>query len=207
MECIKPFSIEVLQKLINRYLKLDMRLQQHLHPLVDKYFLVEITGVDLTFHIFFNTDSIAIDFVAPAAKSPDLIICGSPTALWRLFRSDESTFQLCLRDVKVSGDLNFAHAIQIFFKAIDIDWEEQFSHVVGDVLAHELFRGFSAVQQWGQVLSENFKLNLTEYLQEEVRYFPVLDEVKEFEEEVDMLRDDVERLEARIERLAVYEQF
>jgi len=43
--------------------------------------------------------------------------------------------------------------------------------------------------------------NLREYLQEEARLLPTRYEAKEFLDAVDALRDDVERLAARVERL------
>jgi len=192
--------IKALEKLINYYLKLDPQLHTHLRPLINKQLLLEITNLGATFYISFQTDGITID-TQPSEQESDLIVRGSTLALWRLFQSEQNTFQLHLRDVKVIGDLHLAQAIKVFFHALNIDWEEQLSRFTGDVIARQFFRGVGALKQWQQQTRENFKLNLTEYLQEEARCFPLSEEVNAFSQEVDTLRDDVERLAAKIERL------
>ena len=50
--------------------------------------------------------------------------------------------------------------------------------------------------------TDSLVTSAAEYLQEEGRDVPVRLEVEEFLREVDRLRDDVERLEARIARLS-----
>ena len=48
---------------------------------------------------------------------------------------------------------------------------------------------------------DTFGRDITEYLQEESRYLPQQDEVNKFLAAVDVLRNDVERLDARVKRL------
>ena len=197
---MRTFSIEMLnhlEKLINRCLRLDPHLQTHLHPLLDKHLLLEITDLGATFYISFQTGGIKIT-TQPSEKAADLLVRGRTLALWRLFQSHQHS--LHLQDVKVIGDLHLAQSIKHFFQSINIDWEEQLSHFTGDVIAHQFFRGIGRLKQWQHEVRENFKLNLTEYLHEEARYFPLPEEVDSFMQEVDTLRDDVERLEAKIER-------
>lgn len=192
--------LKTLEKLINAYLNLDPQSQAQLQPLIGKQCLIEITNITTIFYLCFEKNGICIH-TESLEQEPDLIVRGSMSALWRLFQSTPNTFQLHLRDVKIVGDLHLAQSIKLFFQSIDIDWEEQLSRLTGDVIAHEFFRGVSAFGQWQRKARENFKLNLTEYLQEEVGYFPLNEEIKTFIQEVDILRDDIERLEIRIERL------
>lgn len=198
---IKPNVLAALEKLINHYLALDPKLQTRLHPLTNKQLFLEITDLGATFYIAFQSDRINIATQPSTKQEPDLIVRGRTIALWRLFQSNSNTFQLHLRDVKIIGDLHLAQDIKLFFHSIDIDWEEQLSHFTGDIFAHQFFRGLTALGQWQRKVRENFKLNLTEYLQEEARYFPLPEEVETFMQEIDTLRDDTERLAAKIERL------
>lgn len=197
------FPIKTLEKLINTYLTLDPQLQTHLQPLVKKQLLLEITDIRSIFYIIFEHDKITIAIQLPE-QEPDLIVQGNVLALWRLFQSNSNTFQLHLRDVKIIGDLHLAQSIQLFFQSINIDWEEQLSHLTGDIIAHQFFRGITALGKWQQEIRQNFKLNLTEYLYHEVCYFPLPEEIKTFMDDVDTLRDDIERLGVRIERLNIH---
>jgi ubiquinone biosynthesis protein UbiJ len=72
---------------------------------------------------------------------------------------------------------------------------------VGDPAAHQVGAGVRAAGRWGQKVGDTLLQNLREYLQEEARIVPTRYEVDAFLGEVDTLRDDVERLEARIARL------
>ena len=55
---------------------------------------------------------------------------------------------------------------------------------------------------WGQATAKSMVLNTSEYLREESRDLIAPGELADFVDAVDVLRDDVERMEARIERLA-----
>ncbi|MCB1903235.1 MAG: sterol-binding protein, partial [Gammaproteobacteria bacterium] len=85
--------------------------------------------------------------------------------------------------------------------AMDIDWEEQLSHFTGDLLAHKTGNLLRTVRNWGTSSSTSLKLDLKEYLQEELRLLPGRLEVETFLGNVDVLRDDVERLQARLIQL------
>jgi ubiquinone biosynthesis accessory factor UbiJ len=200
VEILHEFSIQTFERLINRYLALDPYLQQHLQPLIDQQLSLEITDVGLHIHVLFRPNHIEIHRTSNE-KTPDLIIQGSSIALWRLFQSDVETFASHLRDVKITGDLQLAQGIKTFFQRLEIDWEEQLSYLTGDVIAHQVFRSLTVLRAWRHEVSNNFLLNLSEYLQEEARYLPSREAVEIFGFEVDTLRDDVERLEARLERL------
>jgi len=81
------------------------------------------------------------------------------------------------------------------------DIEEELSGIVGDAAAHrlgELARGFG---RWGREARSTMGANIREYLQEESRDAPSRYEVEKFNTNVSKLRDDVDRIEARLNRL------
>lgn len=206
MEDIRNFSTNALEKLINHALKLDERWEKKIHRLVGKQFLLEITDINFAAHVFFKEDGISIVSVSSDSNTEfDLIIRGPSLSLWRLFQSSSDNFHQHMQDVKITGDLNLAQSIKTFFSGIQIDWEEQLSQITGDVFAHQFFRGLSVLRQWKDEVLENFRLNTKEYIQEEACLVPVAEEVDDFLKAVDVLRDDVERLEVRIERLGMFE--
>ena len=55
---------------------------------------------------------------------------------------------------------------------------------------------------WGRATAKAMLLNSAEYLREESRDLVAPGEMADFIDDVDRARDDVERLEARIERVA-----
>ena len=78
------------------------------------------------------------------------------------------------------------------------DPEEELSTVIGDVAAHgvgEFVRGLGA---WGRQAGLTMEQNVGEYLQEERQAVPGRHEVDTFRKDVNTLRDDVARFEARL---------
>jgi ubiquinone biosynthesis protein UbiJ len=86
-------------------------------------------------------------------------------------------------------------------QGLDIDWEEQLAKLAGDTLAHRIGHQARATGRWASRSGEVLTRDLREYLIEEGRLVPSAAEMKGFLDGVDTLRDDVDRLEARIARL------
>ena len=75
------------------------------------------------------------------------------------------------------------------------------ARVLGDVAARQVANIARGFLDWGRKASGSLATNVVEFLQEEGRDVPTRVEVEEFLEGVDRLRDDAERLEARLARL------
>jgi ubiquinone biosynthesis protein UbiJ len=132
---------------------------------------------------------------------PDCVLRGSPVGLARIgvvHRKEDSLFS---GQVEVEGDAGLAQELGDFLSGIDVDWEEQLSRLTGDPVAHEVGNGARAARRWASRSLDALADDLKEYLQEEGRMLPTRYETERFLDEVDTLRDDVERLAARLQRL------
>lgn len=131
---------------------------------------------------------------------PDVLISGSLLTLARM--SGESGLD-ALRDgsLELAGDAHTAERFQRLLAFAKPDIEEEISGVVGDAAAHRIGNIASSIGQWGRDARSTLGANIREYLQEESRDVPSRYEADRFAGEVDTLRDDVDRLQARIERL------
>ena len=131
---------------------------------------------------------------------PDALIEGSLFALARLAGEDSETL---VRDGSVgfSGDAIVANEFRELLRHGRPDWEEQLAGLVGDAAAHGVGEAVRGLGRWGREARSTLQQNIGEYLQEESRTLPTRFEVEEFGEAVQVLRDDVARLEARLARL------
>jgi ubiquinone biosynthesis protein UbiJ len=84
---------------------------------------------------------------------------------------------------------------------MEIDWEEHLSRLVGDIAAHRIAGLVNGLRNWGKTAADNLADDVGEYLQEESRDVVSGAEMGVFYQRVDKLRDDTERLKARIDRL------
>ena len=131
---------------------------------------------------------------------PDVLISGSLLTLARM--SGESGMQ-ALRDgsLELTGDAHKAERFQRLLAFAKPDIEEEISGIVGDLAAHRLGEIARGLGEWGRNARTTMSDNVREYLQEESRDVPSRYEMERFTSDVGRLRDDVDRLEARINML------
>ncbi len=137
--------------------------------------------------------------VLPAVEGAarDLEVRLSPFLLPRLAARDESAF----RDVEMQGDAEFAGEVAYLARHLRWDAEEDLSRVVGDTAANRLATAARTAAAWGKDASERLAANAAEYLTEERPVIATRVKVEDYVAGVTDLRDAVERLEKRIERL------
>lgn len=139
--------------------------------------------------------------VAADAAAPDLAITATPGALLAL-AAERGGFQLPAGRVDISGDADLARRIQKLLAGLDPDWDRPFAQFFGEVAGHQIAKGLRGALSWGRATAKAMLLNSSEYLREESRDLIAPGELADFVDDVDRTRDDVERLEARIERVA-----
>ncbi len=201
---IKPLLLDTLESALNRYLSLDEDASRFLEPLAGKIVAVRIQPFDLVFFLCPSTEKIQI--LESCLDPPDTTLTGSATALGLMALSSTPIRTLFSGQVTLSGDTETGRKFQQLFEQLDIDLEEALSHYTGDIIAHKIGRIVKTGQQWSKETAARFRLNLTEFLQEETRDLPSAPEMELFCRQVDNLRADFDRLHARIERLLTTER-
>jgi ubiquinone biosynthesis accessory factor UbiJ len=134
---------------------------------------------------------------AMSAAARDLDVRISPFLLPRLAAGEEAAF----REIEMSGDMELAHEISYLARNLEWDYEEDLSKVVGDIAAHRIANGARAVSHWSRDAALRVAQGAAEYWTEESPLIASRVKVEDFAAEVSRLRDDIERLEKRIERL------
>jgi len=100
--------------------------------------------------------------------------------------------------VIVEGDAETAQQFRDLLKLAAPDLEEELARRLGDVPAHHIGRTARSAFDWGRKAIATFGQNMAEYLQEENRTVVPRVEIEEFAAEVDLLREAVDRLDARL---------
>jgi ubiquinone biosynthesis protein UbiJ len=201
---IQELAYAGLEQAINHYLGLDPKARAGLAALHGSVIAFELVGLGITLYLVPGPNGIQL---YPSHEGePDCVLRGTPMALARMSDARESSDQLFAGTVEIRGDTELAHRFGKILGSMDIDWEEQLSRYTGDIIAHEtgnLVRGFT---QWGKRSVETLGMDLQEYLQEELRLLPVKAEIESFNAAVDRVRDGIERVEARIQRLLLQQE-
>ena len=188
-----------LETSINRYLALDPEKMAQFASLEGKVIAIDIKGIDESLYLYPGADGIMVmgDFDGEA----DTTLSGTPLALARLGLSENAAPVLFSGEVKIAGDSRLGHQFKRLLSEVNIDWEEQLSTYLGDVLAHQLGNVARDWNHWFQRSKQSLALDLGEYLQEESRMVATKAELDRFVSRVDQLREAVDRLDARIHKL------
>jgi ubiquinone biosynthesis protein UbiJ len=137
----------------------------------------------------------------PAATAADTQICGGLFSLLSLTASrPEASIQR--GDVAIRGDAELAQKFQELTRLLRPDFEEELSLVLGDVPAHQIGRLARTVSGWTRRAAWTTVRNVAEYLAHERRELVSRNEAEPFLRDIDTLREDVDRLGARIDSLS-----
>lgn len=188
-----------LEQAINAYLKLDPAAFARFEPCYNKVIALEVDQAGVT--LFCLPSAHGLRIMSQYSGKPDTIISGRPLALFKLAGGD-STDVLFAGEVTIRGNVELGQDFKRALDRIDIDWEEHLSALTGDVIAHKAGHMLRELSQWWQGTSRRMAANAREYVQDELRLNPSRDEAEHFYTGVEQLRDDVARLQARIELLA-----
>ena len=106
------------------------------------------------------------------------------------------------RKTRISGDADLAHVLSVLFEHLRWDTEEDLSQRIGDAPAHRLVTGARAVVDQLGRMRERVHGNFVEFLTEERPTLVTRHHLAGYADEVRRLREDLDRLDKRIDRLS-----
>ncbi len=189
---------EVVELAVNRVLALDPASEERLSAMAGKSVAVVLAGPDIT--LYLQAVDSRLKLTTQSAAVPDTTITGSPAALFGLAKP-EMVPSGSAGSVEINGDAHVGRQIEALFKQLDPDWEEPFCTLFGDVIGYQLYRIVRGALKWTRGAAEKVADDTSLYLREESRALVHKLELDHFFDQVDQLRDDVARLEVRINRL------
>jgi ubiquinone biosynthesis protein UbiJ len=188
---------DIIANLLNRGLPRSPRAQQLCAQLEGRSLAIEV-GELARFHVASNGATLQITTGDTAA---DATLAGGPLSLLALAgAAPESVVRRGA--VTISGDAQLAQQFRELAKLLRPDLEDDLSYVLGDVPAHQLGRLARLGAGWTRKAATTTLTNLAEYLGHERQDLVPRNEGEQFLRGVDSVREDLERLAARLEILA-----
>jgi len=140
------------------------------------------------------------DRSADGGAQADAEIIGGPLGLLAL-AGDSPQAVLQRRGVDIRGDAGLAERFRELGMLLRPDIEEDLSLLIGDVPAHQIGRFARMAASWGQRAVSTAVENTAEYFAHERRDLVSRNEGEQYLRGVDLLREDLDRLAARIDQL------
>jgi ubiquinone biosynthesis protein UbiJ len=196
-----PFSsaaFRPVELLINRGIGFSATAQAIAATLEGKVLDVRLDGTPLALRLTARNGQVRA--TAPGDGAAAATLSGTPLAMIRLLGGDPQA-RIRDGDVRISGDTDVANQFRDLLHMARPDLEEELSKLVGDTVAHQLGNLARDLTDWGARSVESVSRSVGEYLTEERRTLPTRTEAEEFYRDVDQVANDVERAEARLNRL------
>ena len=193
-------ALSCLRRALDAYLDSDADARQALSEFGDIVVVIEITDLKRTYAfssrrglIKLSRQSADDETAADArisAPLKDFVALG----LHGMKRSRLSA-------LNIRGDFQLVQSLWNTLSAVDFNCESFLAPRIGDIAAHEVGRGVRAGRRFLRRSLDSLAQTAGEYVQEEARLSPNALCIEDFVRQVDALRDDLERLEARINSL------
>ena len=155
---------------------------------------VRLDGGLFTLDVAISADGAFIDSARPA---PDATIRLDPRLLLGLPLNGRAAFKA----LDSEGDASLLAELNRIFQTLRWDSEADLAPLLGDMAAHRLATGAHALRHWAKESRTAAAATVTEYLTEEQPLLANRPQAEQFYRDVDALRDDAARLEARLKRL------
>ena len=164
--------------------------------------LADHAGKTAVFDLFPMRVTVAVDadgtlHPAPEGATPSVTIHLTHATALQILADGEEAW----RKAEIEGDTAFAAAIAKIAGNLRWDVEEDLSRVFGDIAARRVAAVGRSAAAWPKQAATGFAGIVAEFLTEEKHLLVTPLRAAEFVRDVDELRDAVERLEKRIERL------
>jgi ubiquinone biosynthesis accessory factor UbiJ len=208
----KPLAGRALEAALNRAVALDPDTRDALQALDGRSVVLALDAAESPLAMRLQVAGTQLR-VGPvdAEQTPDLAVrstlggmlsFGMQSLLPKLLgKRDDEEAAVPVGRMRIEGDAELARRLQRLAERFDPDWQQPFTAVFGDVVGVQIANGVAAALRQARTGGQKFAESAAEYLTEESRDVVPRAELDAFHDDVDTLRDDTERLAARIARL------
>ena len=184
-----PAIDSVVVSLLNRLLEQEAWPRQRLLPFSGQTATIE--GGPL--RIALTVDQVGLFSLASSGCSSDVTISFGSDAPFKLLADPASVFT----SARLTGAASFAEALAFVFRNLKWDYEGDIAGIIGDIPARRLARFLVDGVVWHRSALGRLGANLKEYATDESTLLTSGRHITQFCDAVDLLRDDLARLEKR----------
>jgi ubiquinone biosynthesis accessory factor UbiJ len=190
---------ETLGQLLNRGLPRSVRARELAAELAGRSLALEVRGF-AALRLESNGSTLVVTTAGDAAAA-DAGLSVGPLGLLAL-AGEGAQAAVQRGEAAMTGDAEIAGKFRELLTLLKPDPEEELALLLGDVPAHQLGRLARGALTWGARATDSAWRSTADYLAHERADLVPRNEGEQFLRGVDALREDLDRLAARIERLA-----
>lgn len=190
------FAMASAESAVNRVLSLDSTAQARLAPLAGKVIAVACTMPAITVYVIPLETGIQLakEWHAPA----DCTLSAPANLLLKLATSADKSAVLHHPDVNLDGNSAVLMELADILQGLELDWEYEVSRWLGPLPTALISGHLRSRRDWMVQSAQSLHLNTVDYLAEESRTLVGRIEADMRFNEIDQLKLDLDRIDARI---------
>ena len=193
---INGIAASVIQSIARRVLSLDIEAKNKLAEFETKKIHILVEDLSLVYYFSFKQGELYVEHQHDGEVNAS--ISGRLSAFIAAAAAEHSSDSIFKGELNFSGDVATAKQFQAFAQSLNIDWHEPIAQLLGDPLGHSLATGIEKLSGWLFNTASGVNKDISEYLQEEIRVTPSELEQQHFFQQVDQVRSQADRLNAKI---------
>ena len=199
LDALKPLAGRALEQALNRLVELDPDTAEALRGLGGRRIGLALEAPPIALELAVADGRLV---VGPPKDEPDLGVRATISGVLSQLPFLRPPGAPPVGKVRINGDAELARQLQKLAQRFDPDWDEPFARALGPVFGPQAARLLREALAGGAKFAKGFSRDAVDYLTEERRDLVGKAELAAFHDDVDELRDQVERLAARLARLA-----
>jgi ubiquinone biosynthesis protein UbiJ len=188
---------------LNRLVALDPDTRGAIAKLEGRRIGVHLRGPDIAFSIAARNGTLQIEPPPDAGddgNANDFEVNATPGSLLAMALNRDGEASPAGK-VEIAGDAELARRVQKLARDYKPDFEAAFATVFGEVAGTAIARALRDAAKWAGESARHFRDDGVDWLRDEARLTVPHAEMNAFLDDVDALRERVDRLDARLERL------
>ncbi|GGA80343.1 sterol-binding protein [Arenimonas soli] len=199
LDALKPLAGRALEQALNRLVELDPDTAEALRGLGGRRIGLALEAPPIALELAVADGRLV---VGPPRDEPDLGVRATISGVLSQLPFLRPPGAPPVGKVRINGDAELARQLQRLAQRFDPDWDKPFAQALGPVFGPQAARLLRDALAGGAKFAQGFSRDAVDYLTEERRDLVGKAELAAFHDDVDELRDQVERLAARLARLA-----
>lgn len=183
---------------INKALMFDPATQEKLNALSPKVLALHFEKPDFSIYVRFLN---GIQLLSHYEDEPQAALSGPMSAFINLARNQDKQAALMQSDIQIQGSSQLALSLADVMSQLDVDYEAMIAELTGPVAAHIIGKNLRSLGAWVSNTGKKLKQDSVEYVRDELQLAPHKIEGESRFADIQKIKMDTERLEARIQRL------
>ena len=184
---------------INKAMSFDPATQVKLKALEPKVLAIHFDKPSFSVFVRFNK---GIQLLSRYDAEPEAALTGPMSAFANLARNKDKQAALMQSDIQIQGSSQLALSLADVMSQLDVDFEAMVAEVTGPVAAHIIGNKMRSLGSWLKSSGQKAKQDSVEFIRDELQLAPHKLEGESRFADIQKIKMDTERLEARFNRLA-----